>query len=365
MTWSKIKCRLLEIEGMLETGNRITPDDALFLYENASLGFLGMLADIAREKASGNCVYYNRNLHLEPTNICIYGCRFCAYSKKAGENGAWDMSSVELMDYLEKRMLPGTTELHIVGGVYPGRDVFYYAKQLSMIRRKYPDLHIKAFTAIELDYMFKTAGVTIEDGLDILIEGGLNSIPGGGAEIFDDEIRKKICHEKSDSATWLKIHKAVHKKGLPSNATMLYGHIESIYHRIRHLEILRNLQDETGGFNSFIPLKYRSGNNRMEKIGEVTFIEDLRNFSLSRIFLDNFRHIKAYWPMAGKNLAQLSLSFGVNDLDGTVNDSTKIYSMAGAEEKNPSMTSDEIIRLIEDTGKTAVERDSYYNAVKR
>ncbi len=234
---------------------------------------------------------------------------------------------------------------------------------LKDIKASRPNLHIKAFTAVEIEHMIKKAGISLQEGVQLLKEYGLDSIPGGGAEIFDETLRKEICSSKSTADQWLAIHEALHKGGIPSNATILYGHIESYAHRADHLNRLREVQDRTGGFNAFIPLKFKNKNNTMSDIKEVSVIEDLKNYAISRIFLDNFGHIKSYWPMTGKQLAQLALSFGVDDFDGTINDSTKIYSLAGSEEQNPSMTTEEMKQLIKDAKRVPVERDSVYNII--
>jgi aminodeoxyfutalosine synthase len=235
---------------------------------------------------------------------------------------------------------------------------------LPEIKKIKPGLHIKAFTAVELEYMFRKAKVSIKEGLLKLKNAGVDSLPGGGAEIFDETVREEICADKCDSATWLLIHKTAHELGMHSNATMLYGHIENFNHRIEHMQRLRTLQDETGGFNTFIPLKFRNKDNEMSYVPEASAIDDLRNYAIARIYLDNFPHIKAYWPMISRNTAQLSLNFGVDDVDGTIDDSTKIYSMAGAEEQNPVMTTKEIVELISAAGKRPVERDTLYHIVK-
>jgi aminodeoxyfutalosine synthase len=255
------------------------------------------------------------------------------------------------------------TEVHIVGGVHPAYDLHYYGRLIQRIKQHRSSLHVKAFSAIELDYMIMKAGLTIEEGLSQLKAYGLDSIPGGGAEIFDEKLRKMICDEKASSELWLNIHETAHRLGIPSNATMLYGHIETFAQRIDHMERLRTLQDRTNGFNAFIPLKYKKANNSMAYLGEVSIAEDLRNYAVARIYLDNIQHLKAYWPMTGKEAAQLSLAFGTDDLDGTIDDTTRIYSMAGAEEKNPSMNIDEIRRLITEAGYIPVERDSLYNFI--
>jgi len=346
------------------TGNiRITPEDGLFLYKNADLVLLGLLAGIARRRHNDNLAYFNRNFHIEPTNKCIYNCRFCSYHKPEGDPESWEYSHEEMLDIVKRFDNKTVTEVHIVGGVHPSYDLHYWGSLLNKIKEHRPTLHIKAFSAIELDHMISLAGCSIEEGLKLLKGYGLDSIPGGGAEIFDEGIRKLICDEKSSSELWLRIHETAHRLGIPSNATMLYGHIETYAHRIDHMERLRTLQDKTHGFNAFIPLKYKQSNNNMSYLGEVNTIEDLRNYAVSRIYLDNFPHIKAYWPMTGKECAQISLSFGTDDMDGTIDDTTRIYSMAGSEEENPSMSSDEICTLIRQAGFIPVERDSLYKPI--
>ena len=342
---------------------RITPEEGLILYRKADLPLLGILAGIVRHRLNGNYVYFNRNFHIEPTNKCIYNCRFCSYHKPAGDIESWEYSIEQMLDIVKSFDNKDVTEVHIVGGVHPDHNLHYYGALIKKIKQHRPSLHIKAFSAIELDYMIKSAGYTIEEGLMILKDYGLNSIPGGGAEIFDEELRKSICDEKTSSELWLTIHEKAHLSGIPSNATILYGHIENYGHRIDHMERLRKLQDKTHGFNAFIPLKFKKRNNHMSYLGEVNILEDLRNYALSRIYLDNFPHIKAYWPMAGKETAQLSLSFGADDMDGTIDDTTKIYSMAGSEEENPAMTTEDICKLIREAGYTPVERDTLYNII--
>ncbi|MBE9510940.1 MAG: aminofutalosine synthase MqnE [Bacteroidetes bacterium] len=343
---------------------RLNDKEGLCLYKKAGLGLLGVLASFTREKKNGNFVYFNRNFHIEPTNICIYNCRFCSYSRKINEKGAWEYTIDEILSKVAEYKNKPVTEVHIVGGVHPYRDLHYYGNMIRNIKKILPQIHVKAFTAIELDFMIKKSRMTLDEGLKKLKEYGLDSIPGGGAEIFREEIRKQICDEKSSSLEWLKIHETAHKTGIPSNATMLYGHIENYSDRIDHLSQLRKLQDKTGGFNTFIPLKYRMANNKLSNIGEVTTLEDMRNFAVSRIYLDNFHHIKSYWPMIGKETTQLSLSFGVDDIDGTIDDTTKIYSMAGADDKKPTLSTDQLITLINEAGRSAVERDTLYNIIR-
>jgi len=345
-------------------GQRLDQNDALLFYHEAELGLLGILANHIREKLNKDYTYFNRNFHFEPTNICIYNCKFCSYRRKINEPDSWEYTYEDLLDKLKLYDGKDLTEIHIVGGVHPKRDLHYYGKMLQLVKQHRPDIHIKAFTAIELDFMIRKAGLSIKDGLLALKEYGLDSIPGGGAEIFNEDIRKQICDDKSSSEFWLSIHRTAHELGIPSNATILYGHIESYADRVDHMNRLRELQDETNGFNVYIPLKFKKENNLLSEIGEVSTVEDLRNFAISRIFLDNFPHIKAYWPMIGKDITQLSLSFGVDDIDGTIDDSTKIYSMAGSEDQTPKLSTDELVTMIKEARRIPVERDTLYNEIK-
>ena len=362
---AKIDKNLKNIAEKIIEKERISDEEALYLYEKAELGFLGISANHVREQKHGNKTYFNKNFHIEPTNICIYNCKFCSYVRKIGQEGAWEYSIEDILKTVESYKNTGVTEVHIVGGVHPKRDLHYYGEMMQKIKKIIPDIHIKAFTAVELEYMIKKAKLSLKDGLVKLKEYGLDSIPGGGAEIFHPDIRKEICDEKASTDMWLTIHETAHKAGIPSNATILYGHVEKYEHRIHHMSKLRELQDKTGGFNTFIPLKYRKENNNLSHIGEVSSIEDLKNYAVSRIYLDNFPHIKAYWPSIGKDIAQLSLSFGVDDIDGTIDDSTKIYSMAGAEDQNPKMTTQDMVKLIKDAKRTPIERDTLYNVIKK
>lgn len=344
---------------------RISKEEGLFLYEHAELGFLGSLANAVRERKNGNYVFFNRNFHIEPTNICVFDCKFCSYSRlyKHREEG-WELNEQQILDIVKKYEGQPVTEVHIVGGVHPKMGLEYFGGILKKIKSMRPDLHIKGFTAVELDYMFRKAKLSIREGLTYLKENGLDSLPGGGAEIFMENIREKIADDKCSSAIWLEIHETAHTLGIPSNATMLYGHIESFADRIDHMERLRQVQDRTNGFNTFIPLKFRNKQNQMSDVPEVSVIEDLRNYAIARIYMDNFNHVKAYWPMIGRNVAQMSLNFGVDDIDGTIDDSTKIYSMAGSEEQNPALSTSQLVELISQAGRTPVERDTLYNVVK-
>ncbi|MDX9812852.1 MAG: aminofutalosine synthase MqnE [Bacteroidales bacterium] len=354
---------LKDIAKKVFDGQRINMEEGMVLYTRAGLPLLGLLAGSVRERKNGRHAFFNRNFHIEPTNRCIYNCRFCSYHKDAGDPESWEFTPEEIMEIVRRFDGKPVTEVHIVGAVHPSHDLHYYGRILKMIKEHRPGLHIKAFSAVELDYMIRIAGMPFDEGLRILKDYGLDSIPGGGAEIFDEEIRRRICPEKTSSRLWLEIHETAHLNGIPSNATMLYGHMENYSHRIDHMERIRSLQDKTGGFNAFIPLKYRKKNNPMSALGEVSMIEDLRNYAVARIYLDNIPHIKAYWPMTGKAVAQIALSFGADDMDGTIDDTTKIYSMAGASDENPAMSTGEISSLISDAGYIPVERDSLYNPV--
>ena len=342
-------------------GTRITPSEGVALYTDADTSLLALLADQVRKRTIGEYVFYNRNVHIEPTNICVYDCKFCSYSHHQSRE-SWELTIDEMVRTVVN-LGDEITEVHIVGAVHPGRDIYYYADLVKRVHEARPTLHIKAYTAIEIEYMAKKSGLSFEQGLRLLKDAGLNSLPGGGAEIFDDKVREQICGKKSTTEAWLQVHEAAHQLGIPTNATILYGHIETFAHRIQHMELLRQLQDRTGGFNAYIPLKFKNKNNEMSYIEEVSLIEDLRNYAVSRIYLDNIPHLKAYWPMIGKEMAALSLAFGVDDLDGTINDSTKIYSLAGAGDQNPSLSSDEIRQLITKAGRVPAERDSLYNII--
>ena len=360
---SKLSEDLQTIAQKVLTNERISNDDCLVLFEKGELGFVGMLANFIRAQKNQDKVYFNKNIHIEPTNVCIHNCTFCSYSKKKGDPLCWEMSIDQMLEILEKTPQDSITEVHIVGGVHPDRGLDFYCDLLTQVKKARPSIQIKAFTAVEIDYMAKKSGFFISEVLQRLKNAGLNTMPGGGAEIFDETLRTLICPSKSTGEKWLKIHESAHKIGVPTNATMLYGHIESFTHRVDHLHRLRKLQDKTKGFQAFIPLKYKKENNYLGIEQESTWNEDLRNFAISRIYLDNFQNIKAYWPMLGKELSQITLEYGVNDFDGTINDSTKIYSMAGAEEKNPNLSESEMIELIKSANRKPIERDSVYNEI--
>jgi aminodeoxyfutalosine synthase len=362
--YKNLSPELQSIADKIYDGQRITPADALLLFEQGSLGLVGTLANHVRERLHGDKTYFNRNFHIEPTNVCVFTCNFCSYSRLyANREEGWELSIEDMLNIVKKYDGKPEKEVHIVGGVHPKMNLYFFADLLRAIKQHRPDLHIKAFTAVELDYMFRKAKLTVEEGVQVLKEAGLDSIPGGGAEIFNEEIRQQICPDKVDAQGWLKIHEAIHNAGLHSNATMLYGHIENYADRVDHMNRLRELQDRTGGFNTFIPLKFRNGDNDMSNVPEASLIEDLKVYAIARLYLDNFPHMKAYWPMLGRKNAQLTLAFGVDDIDGTIDDTTKIYSMAGAEEQSPAMSSEEIVNLIKQVNRQPIERDTLYNVV--
>ena len=352
-----------DIAAAVRQGCRLSAEDALILWHDAPLWSLGELALQRKRAVSGDKVYFNRNFHLEPTNICVFNCKFCSYRKPKGSAEAWDMSMEDVERMVRGYVGSGVTEVHIVGGVHPEHDLYYYADMIRRVKAILPEVSVKAFTAIELAWMINRSGLSIRDGLQLLIDAGMDAIPGGGAEIFDEQIRKQICPDKGSTAEWLAIHREAHLLGLKTNATMLYGHIESLEHRIDHLLRLRALQDATQGFNAFIPLKYRNFGNSLSAIGEVSIVDDLRTLAMSRLILDNLPHIKAYWVMYGKQTTELALSFGADDIDGTIDDTTKIYSMAGAEEQRPRMSVADMRAMVSRVGFRAVERDTLYNEI--
>ena len=356
---------LQRIANKIINKERILFDEGVTLFEKGSLSWLGTLANFVREQKHGDKTYFNKNFHIEPTNVCVFSCKFCSYSKLyANREEGWELSIEQMMHIVKSYDGKPVTEVHIVGGVHPKMNLAFFIDLLKAIKAHRPDLHIKGFTPVELDYMFKKAKVTTEEGMKLAHAAGLDSLPGGGAEIFHPEIRQQICEDKVDANGWLHIHKVAHHLGMHSNATLLYGHIEKYWHRIDHMERLRQLQDETGGFNTFIPLKFRNQDNEMSHIAESTTIEDMRMYAVSRLYMDNFPHIKAYWPMLGRQNAQLTLSFGVNDIDGTIDDSTKIYAMAGSEEQTPTMSTADLVRLIKQVKREPIERGTLYNEIK-
>lgn len=360
----KLSADLKDIAQKVLNLQRISFDEGVLLYEKAELGYLGTLANYIRNAKHGDKTYFNRNFHIEPTNLCVYDCKFCSYSRLIKQRGeGWEYTMDEMLDMVKKYDNEPVTEVHIVGGVLPQYDLPFYTELFTRIKQHRPDLHVKALTPVEYHYIFKKAKIDYATGMQLMKDAGLESMPGGGAEIFHPEVRDLIAKDKCTGDQWLQIHEEWHKLGMRSNATMLYGHIERYWHRVDHMERLRQLQDKTGGFQTFIPLKFRNQDNQMSDVPESTVLEDLRNYAIARIYLDNFDHIKAYWAMISRNTAQLSLNFGVDDIDGTLDDTTKIYSMAGAEEQHPAMSTKELVELIKQVGRHPIERDTLYNVV--
>ncbi len=341
---------------------RISPEEALLLFESNDLLAIGELAALANQRKNGGSVFFNVNRHINPTNICVNRCAFCAFSKTAGEEGAYTLALEEICRRARVAQAEGATEVHMVGGLHPDLAFEYYEEVLATVRRAAPNLHIKAFTAVEVDYFSRISGLSIEQVLERLKSAGLGSMPGGGAEILVEEVRQRICPEKISSQRWLEIIRLAHRAGLKTNATMLYGHVETYADRVAHMAMLRDLQDETRGFQAFIPLAFQPENSDLRlDIKGTSGLDDLKTLAIGRIFLDNFDHVKAYWVMLGEKIAQVALAFGVNDLDGTVVEE-KIGHDAGAQSPQ-SLTKDGIIRLIKKAGKVPVERDTLYHAI--
>jgi aminodeoxyfutalosine synthase len=344
---------------------RLSFNEGVYLFEHASVPYVGALANWKREDLHGDKTYFNKNFHIEPTNVCVFSCKFCSYSKLyAHKEEGWELTIDQMLDIVKKYDGKPVTEVHIVGGVHPKLTLDFFLQLMRAIKAHRPDLHIKAFTPVELEYMFRKANVTTKEGMRLAHEAGLDSLPGGGAEIFHPDVRNIICADKATADQWLEIHQTAHELGMHSNATLLYGHIEKYEHRIDHMERLRQLQDKTKGFNTFIPLKFRNENNDMSHIAESTLANDLKMYAVSRLYLDNFAHVKAYWPMLGRDVAQLTLSYGVNDIDGTIDDTTKIYSMAGSEEQTPAMTTEQLVGLIKQVNRVPIERGTLYNVIQ-
>lgn len=340
------------------------------LYE-APLPELQAASSFVRKNLNGDRIWYNRNFHLEPSNICAHRCKFCSYRRdNASQPGAWSMALDEVIPYCESKFEPGMTEIHIVGSVQPDKPFDYYRQIVERVHgfaREHGTpqrpVTVKAYTAVEIDDMCRYNRLTAETCLQRLQEAGLETMPGGGAEIFAPAVRRQLCPDKCDAERWLDIHRTAHRMGIPTNCTMLFGHIESREDRVDHLLALRELQEETGGFNAFIPLKFRSRDNQLSSLGEVSDEDVLRTFAIARLALDNIPHIKAYWPMLGKDLALEAMAWGADDLDGTINDSTRIYSLAGAEDQRPTLTVAELSARATAAGWKAVERDSFYRVL--
>jgi aminodeoxyfutalosine synthase len=354
MDQNRIKEKVLSNE-------RLSRDDGIALFTSCDLLSLGRMATAAASRKNADRVYFVQNMHINPTNLCVNRCKFCAFSRSKGENGAYEMS---IEDILAKARSAekGVRELHIVSGLHPDLPFSWYLDMLRALKNEFSHIHIKAFTAVEIDYLAKLSGLGLKETLLALREEGLGSLPGGGAEIFNPAVRTALCAEKISGDRWLEIMGIAHGIGLKSNATMLYGHIETVEDRVDHLIRLRELQDRTGGFQAFIPLSFHSQNTEIKKSSYTTGFDDLKTLAISRLLLDNFDHIKAYWVMLGEKITQVSLSFGVDDIDGTVVEE-RITRMAGGT-TDGSMTRDELVDLIRKAGKKPVERDTVYNTVR-
>jgi aminodeoxyfutalosine synthase len=363
MTALTTQARLGAVRAKVEAGQRLSFDDGVFLYEQTDLFTLGELANLVRERKNGNFAHYNVNTHLNPTNVCVYRCTFCAFRADLKSPKGYVMTDEQILERAAEAERRGATELHIVGGLHHQLPYEWYLNVIRIIHRAHPRLHLKAYTAVEWDWFARLTGRPVADLLAEFKEAGLGSLPGGGAEIFHPEVRDRICEHKADAGEWLATHRAAHQLGLRSNATMLYGHIEEARHRVDHLLRLRSLQDETGGFQTFIPLAFHPDNTRLAHIPKATGLMDLKTMAVSRLLLDNFDHIKAYWVMLGIKTAQVALSFGADDLDGTVVHE-KIYHDAGSDSPQ-ELSVAEICRLIREAGRVPVERDTLYHQVLR
>jgi aminodeoxyfutalosine synthase len=352
-----------DIRAKVEAGERLSFEDGLYLEQHADLFTLAELANIIRERKNGNFTYYNVNEHLNPTNVCVYRCTFCAFRADLKSPKGYVMTDEQVLERAAEADKKGATELHIVGGLHHQLDYAWYLNVIRIIHRAYPRLHLKAYTAVEWDWFSRITGRPTADILAEFHRAGLGSLPGGGAEIFHPEVRDRICEHKADAEAWFRIHREAHELGLRSNATMLYGHIEQPRHRIDHLCRLRQLQDETGGFQTFIPLAFHPENTGLSHITKPTSVMDLRVMAISRLMLDNFAHVKAYWVMLGVPTAQIALGFGADDIDGTVVHE-KIYHDAGSDAPQ-ELTIDELRRLIEEAGRIPIERDTLYRPVIR
>ncbi|SMO40341.1 de-hypoxanthine futalosine cyclase [Balnearium lithotrophicum] len=356
--------RLIPIAEKVLNGERLSFEDGLTLFESNDIHTIGYLANLVSERKNGKFAYFNVNVHITPTNICIGTCKFCAFRKKKGEEGAYELTVGEILEKLRnyKEQNPGLTEVHIVGGLHPDWGYEDYLDIVRKVKEEFPDIHVKAYTAEEIKYISERGSRTIEETLKDLIEAGLGSIPGGGGEIFSEGVRKRICPDKISGEEYLEIHKTAHRLGLKSNATMLFGHIESFEDRVDHLIRLREAQDETGGFQTFIPLAFHPINTEIPNANYTTGFDEIKTIAVSRLLLDNFQHVKAYWVMLGEKIAQLALQFGADDIDGTVTEED-ITQAAGAR-AGQYIPKKRLIRLIREAGKIPVERDTLYNVIE-
>ena len=353
--------KLLDILEKLLAGQELSFENGLYLYKTEDIFGLAYIANFWAERINGKFVHFVVNRHINPTNYCINRCHFCAYSKRPGEEGGYELSIDEIIKKAEEAVIEGARELHIVGGLHPQWEYERYVEIIRTLKNRFPHVHLKAYTAVEIEHFSRISGKSVEEVLKELKEAGLSSMPGGGAEIFNENIRKKLCPQKTSSEKWLAIHRTAHMLGIKTNCTMLYGHIESLEDRIEHLIRLRELQKETGGFQAFIPLSFHPENTKIKADG-TTGMDDLKTIAVSRLMLHNIPHIKAYWIMLGEGIAQMALLFGADDLEGTVYEE-KITHSAGATSPQ-ALSKSMLIKLIKDVGKIPVERDALYNRLK-
>jgi aminodeoxyfutalosine synthase len=357
--------RLDPIAEKVIAGERLTFEEGVTLFETDDDLTVGRLANHVREAKNGNDTFFTVNRYVNHTNVCVVSCRLCAYAVRPKQEGGWTYSAEEIVEQVRPSIAHGVVELHIVGGLHPWLKLDYYTDLMRKLKAAYPHVHLKALTMVEIEFLSKISKLSIHDTIATLREAGLDSCPGGGAEIFHEEIRDEICDHKMDAAAWIDIARTCHQMGVPTNCTMLYGHIEKPWHRVDHILRLRDLQDETGGFNCFVPLHFHRQNTVYEQtVREASAIDDLRTIAVSRLLFDNIDHIKAYWIGIGEKTAQLALSFGADDLGGTITDE-RIFKMAGAETDATAMTRQRLEKLIADAGRTPVETDSLYRRVER
>lgn len=357
-----ISAGLADILEKVKSNERLSREDGVKLYECPDLLAVGYLANIVRERLNDDNAYFIYNQHINYSNICTNLCKFCAFGKDKDSDLAYEMTVEEIKDKVKERLNEPITEIHLVGGIHPDLPYSYYLDVLRGMKEVRPDVHIQAFTCVEIAHLAEISKQSVADTLKELQEAGLGSIPGGGAEVFSPRIRELTCEKKLSGEGWIDVAKTAHNIGLRSNATMLYGHIETIEERIDHLDMLRSAQDETGGFLTFIPLAFHPKNTELSDLSRTSGIDDLKNIAIARLYLDNFQHIKAYWVMIGPKLAQIALSFGADDVDGTVKEEI-ITHMAGAD-TDQAMSRDQLVRIIKEAGRTPIERDTLYNTIK-
>jgi aminodeoxyfutalosine synthase len=352
---------LVDILEKIDSGERISVADGIRLFQCPDLLAVGYLANIIRERKNGNNAYFIYNQHINYSNICTNLCKFCAFGKDRDSDLAYEMSVDEVRQKVRERLSEPISEIHMVGGIHPDLPYTYYTDILKVIKEERPDVHIQAFTCVEIAHLAEISGLGIEGVLEDLKKAGLGSIPGGGAEVFSPRIRELTCEKKLSGAGWLDVAKTAHRLGLHTNATMLYGHIESLEERMEHLDMLREAQDETNGFLAFIPLAFHPKNTELSRLSRTSGLDDLKNIAVARCFLDNFPHIKAYWVMIGQKLSQIALSFGADDVDGTVKEEI-ITHMAGAETEQ-AMSREQLLRMIKEAGRVPIERGTLYNVI--